>query len=112
MTNSGKRYADYEYVVLIFLVNLITQQEIIQTQPIQRNKRYYSFDITEFMSSRLQQNITKPNLVNVSFQVTSNQERDMDRIFSFNGLFDVQVNLPIVVYLFNGFVPSENLGYK
>jgi len=64
--------------------------------------------ITEFITSCLKDNLTEPYLISVSFEVyesDSNGKMSLD----FKRLFDVHVDMPLIMFFYGDFRPSETI---
>lgn len=86
------------------------QREEIQTQPIKPNKKYFTFSITKFIASSLQQTLKRPNHIKISFQVYSGHNKE--HLLDFKRYFDVQVDMPLIVMLYGTFVSRKDVAIK
>ncbi|CAL8109356.1 unnamed protein product [Orchesella dallaii] len=85
--------------------NEMFEQELSQTQIVLPEKKFYSFDIKEFIESRLQHNLTHPHFITISFQVMVRHARS--RMADFKKLFDIQVDTPFIIFFYHDFLPRE-----
>ncbi|ODM96258.1 Bone morphogenetic protein 4 [Orchesella cincta] len=85
--------------------NEVLEQELMQTQSITREKKFYTFDVKEYIESRLKHNLTHSNFVRISFQVTVRHARS--RMVDFEKLFDVHVDRPFIIFFYHDFLPME-----